>query len=45
VRNIAPRIAIGNTPWADYSSTRQRLSVAMKALGFDPGSEATWQVT
>jgi len=43
--NIASRIAIGNTPWADYSSTRQRLSAAMKALGFDPGSEATWQVT
>ena len=45
VRNIAPRIAIGNAPWADYSGTRQRLSAAMKALGFDPSSEAPWQAT
>ena len=43
VRNIAPRIAVGNTPWAAYSGARQGLAAAMKALGFDPTSEVTWQ--
>jgi len=43
VRNIAPRIAIGNAPWAAYNGARQGLAAAMRALRFDPTSEATWQ--
>jgi bifunctional non-homologous end joining protein LigD len=43
VRNVASRIAVGNTPWAAYRGARQGLAAAMKALGFDPKSEATWQ--
>ena len=36
VRNIAPRLALGNQPWAAYSQSRQGLSAAMRALGFKP---------
>ena len=34
VRNIQQRLAIGNEPWKDYSSSAQKLSVAMQVLGF-----------
>ena len=36
VRNIGPRIAVGNSPLAAYSRSRQGLSEAMRALGFKP---------
>ena len=34
VRNIQQRLSIGNEPWKDYSRSAQKLSVAMKVLGF-----------
>jgi bifunctional non-homologous end joining protein LigD len=34
VRNAHERFERGNRPWEEYSSTRQTLSKAMKALGF-----------
>jgi len=43
VRNVASRLAVGNRPWAAYSGARQGLAAAMRALGFDSTSEATWQ--
>ncbi|HZT55256.1 MAG TPA: DNA primase small subunit domain-containing protein, partial [Burkholderiaceae bacterium] len=33
VRNIAPRLAVGNAPWGAFASSRQSLAAAMKALG------------
>ncbi|WP_309683915.1 DNA ligase D [Polaromonas sp.] len=33
-RSVAARLAIGNTPWSGYASSRNRLSAAMKQLGF-----------
>lgn len=36
VRNLAPRLALGNAPWADAArAQRQTLAKAMKALGFE----------
>ena len=36
VRNIDTRFALGNQPWAAYSSSRRSLARAMRALAFDP---------
>ena len=36
LRNIAPRIAIGNAPWGTVGAPRQTLTKAMKALDFNP---------
>ncbi|MBX3627304.1 MAG: DNA ligase D [Rhizobacter sp.] len=36
VENVAERLAVGNTPWADYAKTKQSLVKPMKAMGFDP---------
>ncbi|MES2383048.1 MAG: DNA ligase D [Pseudomonadota bacterium] len=35
-RNIGERLAIGNSPWDSYESSRVTLSSAMKAMGFKP---------
>ena len=40
VRNIDTRLATGNQPWADYSSSRLGLASAMRALAFDPKAAA-----
>jgi len=36
VRTAGARLAIGDTPWADYRHARQGLTLAMKRIGFDP---------
>jgi len=40
VRNIAPRLAVGNAPWAAYAAARQGLAAAMKKMAFDPKAAA-----
>ncbi|MDB5741739.1 MAG: ATP-dependent ligase LigD polymerase module / ATP-dependent ligase LigD phosphoesterase [Polaromonas sp.] len=34
--HLAPRLAIGNTPWHDYEACRKSLAAPMKKLGFKP---------
>lgn len=34
--NIAPRLAVGNSPWDDYAGARRSLGAPMKKLGFKP---------
>jgi bifunctional non-homologous end joining protein LigD len=41
LRNIDARLAIGNTPWGAFASSRQTLAKAMKALDFQPNFETT----
>jgi DNA primase len=36
IANIKSRVEIGNDPWKEYSSSAQKLEVAMKILGFQP---------
>jgi bifunctional non-homologous end joining protein LigD len=36
VRTVGERLAIGNSPWADYEDSATTLTKAMKALGFKP---------
>ena len=36
VRNVAERLAVGNTPWDGYAKAKQSLVKPMKAMGFDP---------
>jgi bifunctional non-homologous end joining protein LigD len=36
VRDVAPRLALGNAPWAGFTASRQTLTRAMKALDFEP---------
>lgn len=38
LRNIDPRLAVGNTPWNDYAGAAQSLTKAMKLLGFKPST-------
>ena len=38
VRSSTDRLAVGNQPWADYESSRNGLSRAMKTLGFKPAA-------
>ena len=40
-RNIGERLAIGNSPWDAYESSRAPLSAAMKAMGFKPAGAAS----
>ncbi|MBI2769512.1 MAG: DNA ligase D [Burkholderiales bacterium] len=37
VGTVHTRLDVGNTPWADYESSRTTLAAAMKALGFQRG--------
>ncbi len=39
-RNIGERLAIGNTPWKAYETSRVALSAAMKAMDFKPAAVA-----
>ncbi|RZJ50350.1 MAG: ATP-dependent DNA ligase, partial [Acidovorax sp.] len=34
VQTIAPRLAVGNTPWDGYAQSAATLTAAMKTLGF-----------
>jgi bifunctional non-homologous end joining protein LigD len=36
VRTVGERLAIGNSPWADYEDSASTLTKAMKTLGFKP---------
>ena len=36
VRNLSPRLALGNSPWDGYSASRQTLTRAIKALELEP---------
>ena len=38
--NLAPRLAVGNTPWASYARRARSLDGAMKRLGFEPAASA-----
>jgi len=40
-RNIGERLAIGNSPWDSYESSRVTLSAAMKAMGYKPAAAAS----
>ncbi|MDP3607414.1 MAG: DNA ligase D, partial [Polaromonas sp.] len=39
-RNIGERLAVGNSPWEAYESSRATLSAAMKAMDFKPAAAA-----
>ena len=36
IKNIEPRLAIGNSPWKNYSKAAQGLKDAINILGFQP---------
>lgn len=38
LRGLAPRLAVGNAPWASYARRARALGGAMKRLGFEPGA-------
>jgi len=39
VKTVEERLALGNTPWADYDKSATTLSKAMKTLGFKAGKK------